>query len=104
MSSASGNGRGQGLGHALEVLKHGEPAQKLKALELLARLGDMHPPDRLRAIPFRPQFFRQFVQPPLSPVRLDVLERLAIHARRTTIELADAVGVPEHIRPVHLVI
>jgi len=42
MGSASGNGRGQGLSHALEVLKRGDPSQKLKALELLARLGDMH--------------------------------------------------------------
>jgi len=42
MGSASGNGRGQGLSHALEVLKRGNPSQKLKALELLARLGDMH--------------------------------------------------------------
>lgn len=47
MGSASGNGRGQGLSHALEVLKRGDPSQKLKALELLARLGDMHVMPRL---------------------------------------------------------
>lgn len=41
MGTVSGNGGGQGLSHALEVLKQGEPAEKLKALELLASLGDM---------------------------------------------------------------
>jgi tetratricopeptide (TPR) repeat protein len=41
LESVSGNGGGQGLAHALEVLKTGSPAEKLKALELLARLGEM---------------------------------------------------------------
>jgi tetratricopeptide (TPR) repeat protein len=41
LESASGNGGGQGLAHALEVLKTGSAAEKLKALELLARLGEM---------------------------------------------------------------
>jgi tetratricopeptide (TPR) repeat protein len=39
-SVANGNG-GQGLAHALEVLRTGTPSDKLKALELLAKLGDM---------------------------------------------------------------
>jgi tetratricopeptide (TPR) repeat protein len=34
-------GIGHGLAHALEVLKQGRAAEKLKALELLARLGEM---------------------------------------------------------------
>jgi tetratricopeptide (TPR) repeat protein len=41
LESVSGNGGGQGLAHALEVLKTGSAAEKLKALELLARLGEM---------------------------------------------------------------
>ena len=41
LESVSGNGGGQGLAHALEVLKAGSAAEKLKALELLARLGEM---------------------------------------------------------------
>jgi tetratricopeptide (TPR) repeat protein len=41
LESVSGNGGGQGLAHALEALKTGSAAEKLKALELLARLGEM---------------------------------------------------------------
>jgi tetratricopeptide (TPR) repeat protein len=41
LEAVNGNGGGHGLAHALEVLKQGTPAEKLKALELLARLGDM---------------------------------------------------------------
>lgn len=41
MGAASGNGGAQGLSHALQVLKKGASGEKLKALELLARLGDM---------------------------------------------------------------
>jgi tetratricopeptide (TPR) repeat protein len=41
VGSANGNGGGQGLAHALEVLRTGAAADKLKALELLARVGDM---------------------------------------------------------------
>lgn len=41
LGSANGNGGGQGLVHALGVLRTGAPTDKLKALELLARLGDM---------------------------------------------------------------
>jgi tetratricopeptide (TPR) repeat protein len=41
LEAVNGNGGGQGLAHALEVLKRGTSTEKLKALELLARLGDM---------------------------------------------------------------
>jgi len=41
LETVNGNGGGQGLVHALEVLKQGTPADKLKALELLARVADM---------------------------------------------------------------
>jgi tetratricopeptide (TPR) repeat protein len=41
LEAVNGNGGGHGLTHALEVLKQGTPAEKLKALELLARLADM---------------------------------------------------------------
>ena len=41
VGSANGNGGSQGLAHALGVLRTGSPADKLKALELLAKLGDM---------------------------------------------------------------
>jgi tetratricopeptide (TPR) repeat protein len=41
LEAMSGNGGGQGLAHALEVLTRGTTAEKLKALELLAKLADM---------------------------------------------------------------
>jgi len=41
LEAVNSNGGGQGLAHALEVLKQGPPAEKLKALELLARVADM---------------------------------------------------------------
>jgi tetratricopeptide (TPR) repeat protein len=41
LQTVNGNGGGQGLAHALEVLRQGTPAEKLKALELLATLGGM---------------------------------------------------------------
>jgi tetratricopeptide (TPR) repeat protein len=40
LEAVNGNGGGQGLAHALEVLKQGSVAEKLKALELLAKLAD----------------------------------------------------------------
>ena len=42
LEAANGNGGGHGLAHALDVLKHGAPAERLKAIQLLARIGDMH--------------------------------------------------------------
>jgi tetratricopeptide (TPR) repeat protein len=41
LEAVNGNGGGQGLANALEVLRQGTAAQKLKALELLAKLADM---------------------------------------------------------------
>jgi tetratricopeptide (TPR) repeat protein len=41
LEAVSGNGGGQGLAHALEALMQGTTAEKLKALELLAKLADM---------------------------------------------------------------
>jgi tetratricopeptide (TPR) repeat protein len=41
LEAVNGNGSGHGLAHALGVLKQGTPADKLKALELLARVADM---------------------------------------------------------------
>jgi hypothetical protein len=49
-------------------------------LSRLTRLGDMNPAHRLRAIPLHSKFFRQFVQPLLPAVLLDVVERLTIDA------------------------
>lgn len=70
----------------------------------LARLGYPNPPDRLGAVSFRPQFFRQFAQPTRHAVLLDVLERLPIDACRPVISLTKPIGVSEHIGSIHLVV
>jgi len=41
LEAVNGNGAGQGLTHALEILRYGPPVEKIKALELLARVADM---------------------------------------------------------------
>src|SRR5262249_10646079 len=50
------------------------------------------------------EFFRQFTQPLHGPVGFDVVERLAIHARRSVVGPTVVVGVPEHVQSIHLVI
>ena len=52
----------------------------------------IHPPYRLRLIGSTFQLLRQFVQPSLHSVLLDVLERLAVYARRSIIGFATFVG------------
>ena len=47
---------------------------------------------------------RQFAQPPLTSIRLDIPEGLSVHARRTAIGLARAVGVVQHVLAIHFVI
>jgi tetratricopeptide (TPR) repeat protein len=42
LEAVNGNGGGHGLAHALDVLRHGAPAERLKAIQLLARIGDMY--------------------------------------------------------------
>jgi hypothetical protein len=55
-------------------------------------------------IVLRPEFLRQFVQPALLAVRFDVLERLAVDARRPAIDQAAAMGDPQHIGSIDLVV
>jgi hypothetical protein len=64
----------------------------------------MNPAHRLRAIPLHPKFFRQFVQPLLRAVLLDVVERLTIDAWGAIVRLADPIGVPQYIGSIHLVV
>jgi hypothetical protein len=68
------------------------------------RFRQVDPPDRLRLIPFRSQFLRQFVQPPFQPVLPDVVERLAVHARRAAVGMALRIGRRQHVAAIHLVV
>ncbi len=87
-----------GLHHA--VADRGNPQRPL----LPVRFRQVDPPDRLRLIPFRSQFLRQFVQPPLHAVLLDVLERLAVHAGRSAVGTALRPGRFQHVAAIHLVV
>ena len=50
------------------------------------------------------QFFRQFVQPSLHPILLDVLEALTVHSCRSAIGFAAFIGKRQNVLPVHLVV
>ena len=52
---------------------------------LAIRFRDVHAPDRLRLIRSLPEFFRQFVQPPVPPDASMSVERLAVDPRRAAV-------------------
>ena len=47
---------------------------------------------------------RQFAQPSLDPIRLDVLEDLTIHARRALVGAAQGIGVRQNVLAADLVV
>ena len=57
-------------------------------------LRDEHATHGVRSIRSPSQFGRQFVEPSVSPVRLDVLEGLAVHPRGAVVGPATQVGLP----------
>ena len=63
-----------------------------------------HASHGVRSIRSLPQFGRQFVQPPVAAVRLDVLEGLAVHPRRAVVGTAAQVGELQDVSSVHLVV
>jgi hypothetical protein len=72
--------------------------------QLPVRLGNIHPPNGRRSRRAALEFPRQFTQPPLPPVRLDVLEPLPVYTRRTPVDAAAVVGQGQNDLAVHLVI
>jgi hypothetical protein len=71
---------------------------------LAIRFGDENTTHGLRLIRLLPQLVRQFVQPPINAILLDVRERLAIDPRRTTVGAAAVEGEAQNVATVHLVI
>jgi hypothetical protein len=71
---------------------------------LAIRLWDMHPPHGCRLIPPAFQLLRQFIEPPVQPVLLDVLETLVIHTRRSFVGFAAVVGVNQNVSSIHFVV
>ena len=69
-------------------LHHPIPYRRNAQRSLLAiRFGNVNSPHRTGTIRLRPKFFRQFAQPLLDAIALDVLKRLAIDACRAAIQL-----------------
>src|SRR5260370_19843943 len=66
--------------------------------------GYVHPPHGKWLIGSAFQLLRQFVQPSLSSIRLDVLEGLAVDSCCSAIGSAAFIGECQDIFPVHLVV
>jgi hypothetical protein len=47
---------------------------------------------------------RQFVQPALLSIRLDILEPLVVDPRRAAVGLAAEIGMSQNVLPIHLVV
>ena len=63
------------------------------------RLGYVHPPHGLWSIGSTLQLLRQFVEPSLRAILLDVLKRLVVYSWCSAIGFAAFVGKLQHIRP-----
>src|SRR5262245_28670026 len=81
-------------------LWHPDPQRTLLAI----RFGDEHATHGGRAIRSLPQYSRQFVEPAVAPVRLDVLEGLAVPPRGAVVGTAALVGELQDVPPIHLVV
>jgi hypothetical protein len=79
---------------------HPDPQRALLAI----RFRDEHTSHGLGSVRLGFQVRRQFVQPPVPSVRLDVLERLVIDPRRAAVAPAAGVGESQDVAAVHLVV
>jgi hypothetical protein len=59
---------------------------------------------QLRSVCLLPERKRQFGQPPLHPIRLDVRKVLAVHPRGALVRAALGIGMRQDILPVNLVV
>ena len=72
--------------------------------ELAIPFRDEHAPDRLGTIRFVLEFFRQFVQPPIFSVRLDVRETLAVDPLCAVVDTTADEGPLQDVSPIQLVV
>ena len=79
----------------------GRDAQRPK---FAAGLRDEHSSDGVRSVSLLPERKRQFAEPSLHPVRLDVREVLTVHTRCTFIGAALGVGVRQNVFAADLVV
>ncbi len=86
-------------------LRHAIPDRTDPQRALLSiRFRSVHASHRSGAVRLRFQVRRQFVQPPVPPVPLDVLERLVVDPRRAAVGTTAGVGLLQHVLAVHLVV
>ena len=72
--------------------------------KLISCLRNPDPSHRLSSIRLRAEYVRQFVEPSLLPVRLDVRKFLPIYPRRAFISFAPLIGVSQYIFAIQLVV
>src|SRR3954463_8260766 len=84
-----------------DPIPHGRDAQRP---EFAIGLRYKHSSDWLRPVGLLPERKRQFSQPPLDPIRFDVSEVLAVHARCALVGTALGVSMSQNIRAANLVI
>jgi hypothetical protein len=63
-----------------------------------------HSSDRIRSVVLVPERKRQFTEPPLHAVRLDIREVLAVHARRALVGAALGPGMGQDVLAADLVV
>jgi len=71
---------------------------------LAVGLGDKHSPDRRWSVRLLPERHRQFAEPLLHAVRLDIGKVLTIHTRRPFVGAALGIGMGQDILPIQLVV
>jgi hypothetical protein len=84
-----------------DPIPHGRDAQRP---EFAVGLRYEHSSDWLRPVGLLPESKRQFSQPPLDPIRFDVSEILAVHARCAVVGTALGIGMRQDVFTADLVV
>src|SRR5580704_15844734 len=84
-----------------DPIPHGRDAQRP---EFAVGLRYEHASDRLRSVRLLPERKRQFGQPPLDPVCLDVRKILAVDARRALVRATLGIGMRQNVVAADLVV
>ena len=82
-----------------DPITQGRDAQRPK---FAVGLRYVHSSDGSRSVSLRPEGKRQFAEPPLHPIRVDVREALTIHTRCALVGAALGIGVRQDILAAHL--
>jgi retron-type reverse transcriptase len=72
--------------------------------EFAVRLRNEHSSNRIRSVRPLPERKRQFAEPPLHPIRLDVRELLTIHTRCALVGAALGIGMNQDVLAADLVV